>query len=347
MESSTGGDSGTPGGGITQHQLTGQSSPLFSSTLPAAGLDPSRLLALFKECVDNGVWASLETIRRRGAVSVEFCCRLEATTSASSDQAPSTRRRNRPNARKRARNVERTREWRESRQQCSQQPPASAARSFAAVAAQPVPVQTATTSTAADAKAVKAVPPTAAGNKRQKAKGPNPTKRAKSILVASRTSQRAAILSKKRAAATNDKEKAGATPESLRGIDGIKALDLSLGSPSPPPPPLLLPLTPEAVHDAAGDSDSSESGIAHRTDETEEDFHQDVWEDGHRLNTQEPSWERVFPFAGVGSCRFCHRKSMPDPVVDDTREYECEDCFKLTTLQLIVKHASRSKYPVT
>jgi len=110
----------------------------------------------------------------------------------------------------------------------------------------------------------------------------------------------------------NDEEDAGATPESLQGIDGIKALDLSLGSPSPPPPPLLLPLTPEAVHDAAGDSDSSESGIAHRTDETEEDFHEDLWEDGHRLNTQEPSWERVFPFAGVVPVDFATENPCPN-----------------------------------
>ena len=220
------------------------------------------------------------------------------------------------------------------------------ASSFAAVAALPSK-STATT------EAVKVARPAAACSREQKATRTHPTKRAKSNLVASRASQRAAILSKRRAATNRETpalppleyKEGEATPEILRGIDGVKALDLSLGPPSPLLPPLLPPLTPDAVLNTAMDSDSSESGIAHRTDETEADYHEDVWEDGRRLNTREPNWENVFPFAGVGFCRFCHGKAMPDPVVEDTREYECEGCFKLTTLQLIVKHAIRSLYP--
>ena len=310
-----GGDSGASGGCISQHQLAGQSPHSFS-TRPAAGLTHSRLLDLFQECVDNGFWASLETNRRRGgAVVVDFRCRIEATSSAAVNQAPSSRRRrSRPNQRKRARNMERTREWRETRQQHRQHPPPAstisppaaktatvegpitgeitAARSFAAVAAQPVKEVPATATPAAGAQAVKTVLTTVAGNRGPKATGSNPTKRAKNIMVASRASQRAKILSKRRAVTDtetpatppkrNNKEE-GATPEILRGIDGVRALDLSLDPPYPPPPPSLPPLTPVAAQ-ATGDScDSSESGVEHRTAITEADFYQDVWEGRPRL----------------------------------------------------------------
>ena len=212
----------------------------------------------------------------------------------------------------------------------------------------------ATATPAAGAQAVKTVLTTVAGNRGPKATGSNPTKRAKNILVASRASQRAKILSKRRAATDtetpatppkrNNKEE-GATPEILRGIDGVRALDLSLDPPYPPPPPSLPPLTPVAAQATGDPSDSSESGVEHRTAITEADFYQDVWEGRRRLNTREPSWNHVFPFVGHNFCRFCHKRSMPDPVVENSCEYECEDCFKLTTLQLIVKHAIRSKYP--
>ena len=190
--------------------------------------------------------------------------------------------------------------------------------------------------------------------------GTHPTKRAKTSLVASRASQRAAILAKKRAATNTSPqthiEEEGGTPEILRGIDGSDGegnLDVSLGPCSPPPPPLLPPLTPSADYlqgNNAGDpedsSDSSESGIVHRTAITEADFHQEVWEEGRCFNTQDPSWQTVFPYVGKDFCRFCHRRAMPDPVVENSREYECEACFKMTTLQLVLKHALRRHYPV-
>jgi len=125
----------------------------------------------------------------------------------------------------------------------------------------------------------------------------------------------------------------------------------SLGPSSPPPPPQLLVFTPPAAHsipdgDPGDSSDSSESGIEYRTAITEADHLQEVWENGRCLNTQDPFWTKVFPYVGNDYCRFCHKTPMKEPVVENTREYECVDCFKLTTLQLIVKHAIRKKCPV-
>ena len=385
MGSSTGGDGGPSGGGILNNQLTGKSPPTSSRSVhPAAGLNTSRLLALFEECVDQGVWASLETVTRQGAVNLEFCCRIEANQLASraADQALSQRRRNRLNERMRARNVERTREWREIRRQHRQHPPptaattpptahtatmegaapasgkTTAARTFAAVAAQPA--QVTPVNPIAATEALNSTGPLAASSRGRKVTSTHPAKRAKNTLVASRVSKRAALLSKRREA-TNTENLASPPihnkeeeeiPEVLRGTDvddGEWALEVSLGPSSPPPPPLLPATTPPAANvldnNSYDSSDSSESGIEHRTDITEADFLQDVWEGGHRLNTRDPSWETVFPFVGEKYCRFCHKTPMKEPVVEDTREYECEDCFKLTTLQLIVKHAVRSLYP--
>ena len=75
MGASTGGDGGASGGGI-QQCLTGQP-PHTNTSIPAVtGPTLSRLQALFAECVDNGVWASLETVKKRGSVRVEFFCSI-------------------------------------------------------------------------------------------------------------------------------------------------------------------------------------------------------------------------------------------------------------------------------
>ena len=60
------------------------------------------------------------------------------------------------------------------------------------------------------------------------------------------------------------------------------------------------------------------------------------WEDGRRLNTCRPSWERVrYLFRSrEGSCRFCKKKLPPDQESDD----EGEECDELSTFQLVKKY---------
>ena len=385
MGTSTGGESGTSSGGITQQQPTGQRLPpsTNSSTPPSTGPTTSRLLTLFKECVDHGVWASLETVERRGIISVEFCCRLQSTGCP----APLYRRQNRPNAKKRQRNAERTRGWRDSRQQQRPHPPSNsapdtvappvadsatvngpspltgsptAARSFAVVAAQPArEVMTKPTPTAASA--VKTAKSAAAGARGSKARGTHPVKRAKSTLASSRVSQRAALLTKKRALTTAETEtplpfntvEEESAPEVLRGTDGETALDISLDLSSPTPPPSRPPLSPlEEKENSYGGNRESEEGAAatpssppplpkncNCTTVCEEDFHNEKWEDGLRLNTCRPSWKSVF-FKKKGKCRFC-KEDLP-PGQDD--EDECNACEDLSTFELVLKYAPRWRY---
>jgi len=76
------------------------------------------------------------------------------------------------------------------------------------------------------------------------------------------------------------------------------------------------------------------------TGDCEDDFHDEVWEDGYRLNTCNPSWERVFPSLR-GRCRFCRKNLPTGPESED----ECEDCDELSTFQLVKKYAHRWRYP--
>jgi len=240
MGAATGGESGAS---TTRSQLqTGflPSSPTNSSIPASAGPTTAHLLALFQECVDAGIWASLETQTWRGVVNVDFCCSIPAAGQ------PRARRKRK----QRPRDAARTRQWKENRQkQRTQLSPSTpqvssalpvapsatvngpatktatatstsptAARSFAAVAAQPSQeVRTTPTPSAA-----------AASTRQSKAKGINPVKRVKNTLAASRVSQRAAILSKKRTASAVPATSPNQVfeedaPELLREKDGGRA----------------------------------------------------------------------------------------------------------------------------
>ena len=176
-----------------------------------------------------------------------------------------------------------------------------------------------------------AVETAAAGVKERTATPAELVKRAKNTLAASRVSQRAALLTKKRAAAavkiasTPDAAEETA-PETLRGAEGATALDISLDT-SPPPPPSPLDLTAENTCDCTSDCEA--------------DFHEELWEDGVRLNTREPDWESVFPRIS-GQCCFCKRQ-MPDSKLGAVGE--CRKCAKLSTFQCVKKYAPRWRYP--
>ena len=198
METSSGGDSGAPSGELQDQHLTVPPPPPGSSAV-RTGPTPSRLLALFEECVEHGIWASLESFTSRGEVVVDFSCRVRAANNQQRQR----------NETERARNVERTRRWKENRQQ-RRQPPPSTLPSKAAPPAKAVNVPA--TSTPAPAKSfaqvvsesattVNATASVAAGLKGRKTTLAHPKKIAKTTLTASRVSQRAALLSKRRAVA--------------------------------------------------------------------------------------------------------------------------------------------------
>jgi hypothetical protein len=365
MVISTGGACSAPSGGLLNQHLTDHTTPPPPSNSPtsAAGPTPSRLFSLFEECVANGVWASLETFTRRGEVCVDFSCRVRARA------APRTASN---------RNVERTKQWRESRQQRRRHsppipstetaaPPASvavnvsaqatstpaAARSFAEVAANPARGQKKT----AAAKTVIPATDAAAGIKGRAAKSVHPKKVAKTALAASRVSQRSAILSKKRAAAASlpatSADDYEAAPELLRGREGETRLDstleISLAASSPPPPPPVSPLS---------SSSPPSSPLSYHnpcdcpTPCKERDFHDETWERGVRLNTRDPHWERVFPhFRSLRRCRFC-KEPLPsgsdsgDDSGDDSND-KCQDCEELTVFCLVKKFAPRWRYPTS
>jgi hypothetical protein len=177
--------------------------------------------------------------------------------------------------------------------------------------------------------AVNAVVSTAAGLKELTSTVANPSKRAKNSLAATRASQRAALLKKRRevaaekTAATSDAEETA--PEDLRGTEGARALNISLSS-SPPPPQPNLELT--GVCDCSSEC----------TSDGEEDFHNDLIEDGVRLNTSDPHWESVFPCKS-GRCRFCRTPCTPDDLG------QCEVCRPQSIFQAVKKYAPRWRYP--
>jgi hypothetical protein len=167
----------------------------------------------------------------------------------------------------------------------------------------------------------------------------HPAKHAKNTLVASRVSQRAALLSKRRAAAAvatppSDADEEEPAPEVLRGNEGETAFNISLGSSSPPTPSPPL-LTPPSARVCV--PEQARVGEAHDSaDEFDVDFEEEEWEDGRHLNTRDPPWIRVFPLSTL-VCRFC-RKLPPEP------DGDCIECGKLTTFQLVKKHAPRWRY---
>jgi hypothetical protein len=178
---------------------------------------------------------------------------------------------------------------------------------------------------------VNAVRTTAAGLKEVTAKAANPSKRAKNILATARVSQRSALLKKRRdsaaeTAATPSVAEEDA-PEVLRGTEGATALDISLTVSSPPPPPPPLDITHDCDCTTECDSDD------------EKDYHNECIENGVRLNTRDPAWERVFP-CRRDRCRFCKK---PCKTTDDMGQ--CEECKPITIFELVKKYAPRWRYP--
>ena len=156
----------------------------------------------------------------------------------------------------------------------------------------------------------------------------NPSKRAKRTLEASRVTRRASLGRQKRAASAASTKKAEeeAAPEVLRGTEGETALnissDMSLAT-SPPQPPPTLDLTNPSVKQCDCSFDC------------EDDFQ--LWEDGVRLNTLKPPWQRVF-YVMPGCCRFC-RKPMEKREDDDIGE--CLECEQLSEFECVKKFAPR------
>jgi len=74
------------------------------------------------------------------------------------------------------------------------------------------------------------------------------------------------------------------------------------------------------------------------------DSHEELWEDGHRLNIWNPPWISVFYPRGPHHCRFCKEKPMPNDAEEDNN-FVCKDCDELSTFQLVVKYAPRWRYP--
>ena len=319
------------------------------------------------------MWASLETFNRRGEVVVDFSCRL-LTPSPAAVTANATRQRQPETAR--TRNAARTKKWKTSQQKrrnpalipTSNAPPANAVNVQATnapapatstpVTSAPAAVRTFAEVAAEPASGSKAAATATAGQKRLKAPQANPKKGAKTALAASRVSQRAALLSKKRAAAAAvevpavtptptaaDQEEAA--PEVLRETEGETGHNVSFNISlvaSPPPqqvsPPSLPPPSPPPPKLKNCDCSIS----------CEEDFHDEMWEDGVRLNTLKPGWDRVFPrFRSLRRCRFCkeplaERGDDGDDEGSDS-EGECPDCHKLSTFTLVKKFAPRWRYP--
>jgi hypothetical protein len=207
----------------------------------------------------------------------------------------------------------------------------AAGKTFAEVVASPAKEK----GTPSTPVAVNAAKPAAAGLKALTASVANPSTRAKRTVEASRVSQRAALLKKKRAAAAADAA-AGtavdemAAPEVLRGTEGETDLDLSIVTSlvsSPPPPPPPLDLTNGQQCDCSFDC--------------EDDFHDELWEDGVRLNTLDPPWQRIF-YECPGYCRFC-KEPMDEREDDDIGE--CLKCEQLSTFECVKKFAPRWRYP--
>jgi hypothetical protein len=133
------------------------------------------------------------------------------------------------------------------------------------------------------------------------------------------------------------------TPELSRaaGIASPCALNASIGEelhadreeqPDSPPPPSLHIRDEDGDKMATADAEPTNSSF-------DDDFEDEEWEDGRRLNTRNPPWDEVFP-AYSKRCRFC-RKRPPEPGGDG----DCLECGEHSTFQLIKKYAPRWRYP--
>ena len=356
------GDGGASRGGIWKQSLTVQQPATLTVQQPATSpassnqpalTAPSRLFALFEECVNNGLWAKLETSRRRGMLCVDFSCQIQAGKPADYES--------RRSAKRRAWNKERTKKWREAkrlRRPPAADPPTStpvdaagASKSFAEIVAQPA----SKTANASTPPAVRPDDKAGSGQIGPKMTRPHPRKVAKATLAATRVSQRAALLSKRRAAvagATTEipaatpsaADEMEATPEVLRGTEGgarLKSLDISLDA-STPPMPHLPPSSPVAdpppIAKSCCCTDPEECTV-----ECEADYLEVMYEEAshggrYRLSTQKPVWTWVFPIR-KGCCRFCKT-----PLTDKDADLNCYECGNISVFQLIVKYAARFYY---
>ena len=146
-------------------------------------------------------------------------------------------------------------------------------------------------------------------------------------------------------------------------VDDTQARVEAPDSPTPPsPPPGDLPdinlaleteeastldMTKEDEDDGDNGNRASEEEVTSEEDVTslplkesfDDDFDEEEWEDGRRLNTCNPPWTSVFPVRSK-RCRFC-RRLPPEPDGDG----DCVECDKYTTFQLVKKYAPRSRYP--
>ena len=78
-----------------------------------------------------------------------------------------------------------------------------------------------------------------------------------------------------------------------------------------------------------------EAGGGRRCDsDNESDYHNEFLENGVRLSTRDPSWERVFPCL-KDRCRFCRQQCTPDDMG------QCSTCKPITVFQLVKKFGPR------
>jgi len=158
-------------------------------------------------------------------------------------------------------------------------------------------------------------------------------KRAKAALAASRASQRAAALAKRRGAAASQLSDTSQSPEKLRESGGDITLNITDAEGADGVGP-SLDQTPEDIIDPTQQASAVTS---------EPDYNEELWENGICLNTRRPPWQGVFPPRGPKFCRFCEGVPMPNQDPDD-KDFVCVDCNKLSTFQLVVKYAPRWRY---
>ena len=185
-------------------------------------------------------------------------------------------------------------------------------------------------------------------------------KKAKAALAASRASQRAAALAKRRgAAASRISASSDVTPEKVRGGGEDNSLNItdayverhreafasspstprppSPRPPSPPPPPPPSPPPPSPPPPSPPPSPRCK-----RCQDCEPDFEEELWRYGRCLNTRNPPWEEVFPLPFSGkTCRFCLRSTVMIPREGDGG---CSQCTEMTTFKLVIKYAASYKF---
>jgi len=286
-------------------------------------------------CKEQGYSARLVLETSCGEEEISFwCCLTTAKTAAAGTQAPKRMK----SAWKKERDKKRRQAWRERRK----------SRTAAATAVVAVAVPSPATASAAPAPMLPTVEP--------------PEKRPKrsAAICASRRLNEGARRQDLRSPLPPPEQNRGAVGgmdadhDCNASVDDTQARVEALDSPTPlSPPPWDLPdinptlVAEEAFTLDATKEDENDGDKSHRSSEEEEtseesfdnDFDEEEWEDGRRLNTCDPPWPSVFPVNNK-RCRFC-RRLPPEPDGDG----ECVECDKYTTFQLVKKYAPRLRYP--